>query len=73
MHNIVDFRTGRSRPRRSITPPSDGAQILFFTGVRYERDHDIAPPSFVPEATLFQGADTMGSRRSEGALDLTAH
>ena len=46
MHNIVDFRTGSSRSRRSISIPNDGAQILLFTGVRYVRDaDDQAPPS----------------------------
>ncbi len=35
VNNLIPFRPAR-RYRR-LTPPDGGAQILFFTGVRYQR------------------------------------
>jgi hypothetical protein len=73
MNNIVDFRAGRSRPRRSIQDVQDGAQILFFTGVRYVRDSGNEPP-YAAEAGYFGDSSDQGRlRASETALDLTAH
>ena len=80
MHNIVDFRTGPSRSRRSIPISQDGAQILLFTGVRYVRDEQA--PSFVPDLTPFcqesrerapHEAAGAAPGASEACLDLAAH
>ncbi len=53
MNNIVDFGIGRTRPSRSVQVKQDGARILFFTGVRYERTEEDDAPSFVPETERF--------------------
>ena len=74
MNNIVDFRTGRSRPRRSIPLSQDGAQILFFTGVRYLRESDDEVPPFAAEPAFLARASDQGPQlSSEFALDLAAH
>ena len=74
MTNIVDFRTGRPRPRRSILVPQDGARILLFTGVRYAREPEDNAPPFVPEATAFcQAAPKVPQTSSEIAFDLAGY
>ncbi len=40
VNNLIPFRPAR-RYRR-MTPPDGGAQILFFTGVRYQRTSEDA-------------------------------
>lgn len=67
--NIVNFSAGRSRPQRAPLRSSDGARILFFTGVRYARGEE-ETPSFVPEATPFRdAAEARAPAASEAALD----
>lgn len=43
MSNIVAFRPAAGRPRTEGPPGLSGAEILFFTGVRYERMLSDAP------------------------------
>lgn len=74
MNNIVDFRTGPARPRRSILVKEDGARILFFTGVRYSRERDDDPQHLAGELALLHEASGSAQQfTSEAALDLAAH
>jgi hypothetical protein len=74
MNNIVDFRTGPARPRRSIPDSEDGARILFFTGVRYSRDPEDHPEHLAGELALLQEASGSTQKfASEAVLDLAAH
>ncbi len=43
MGELLMFRPRRGRSWRSRDPASNGAQIMFFTGVRYERMSEAAP------------------------------
>ena len=40
MGELIAFRSTRSTPRHNAVPPCGGADILIFTGVRYERFHE---------------------------------
>ena len=74
MNNIVDFRTGRSRPRRSILVSQGDAQILFFTGVRYSRESEGGTASLSPEPALLRDASEAAQQlSSEAAFNLAAH
>ncbi len=74
MNNIVDFRTGPARPRRSILVTEDGARILFFTGVRYSRESEEQPGNIPAElAMLGEATGSVQQFTSEAALDLAAH
>jgi hypothetical protein len=44
MGDIVEFRAYASRDRITAAVPAEGAQILFFLGVRYER-HEVPVPA----------------------------
>ena len=71
MDNIVSFGPNRSRPRRLLDVPRSGAQILFFTGVRYCREQD-GSLADVPEAHVIR--DHQRRNADSGlALDLAAH
>jgi hypothetical protein len=43
MGDLIAFRS--PRPSGDATPSGIGAEILFFTGVRYQRTSDEAPPA----------------------------
>jgi hypothetical protein len=64
MGEIVAFQAPK---RRSLTPPSGGAAILFFTGVRYQRAIDEPTAPFVEaDARRNRGkrkGDSAGKRR----------
>lgn len=66
MGDLISFRPSRNAARVNDPPPPHGAQILFFTGVRYDRrieaataltsaDEQDAPPK--------GGMDGTGGRR----------
>ena len=72
MNNVVDFRV-ESQHRRPILAFQGGAQILFFTGVRYSReDQDEARPFGTAFADLHT-SEPARSIPSEATLDLAAH
>lgn len=73
MNNIVDFRTGPARPRRSILVTEDGARILFFTGVRYSREREDQPQTLPAELAMLRETGSVQQFTSEAALDLAAH
>jgi len=67
MGEIVAFR----RPRhRGQVPPAGGAEILFFTGVRYQRGIEPSPPPFAeplsPRRDGGRGGVGRGKRRRRG-------
>jgi hypothetical protein len=49
MGELILFRPGPGRSLKSKVPPASGAEIMFFTGVRYER--------MVEAAAVASGAD----------------
>lgn len=49
MGKLVHFERGKRDSRSARTPRTEGAQILIFTGVRYERQDPAAPTK--PTAT----------------------
>lgn len=66
MDNIVSLEIERPRPRRDFGPPRDGAQILFFTGIRYCRDEEDLASSADHDHALPIAA-------SARALDVASH
>jgi len=60
----------RAQKRRSQVAPPGGAEILFFTGVRYQRAVDETPPPLdeprSPEADGRRGGVGGGKRRRRG-------
>jgi hypothetical protein len=51
MGQIIDFRAGGTRDARVRELSTEGARILFFTGVRYERMPDVSPADVLPKGT----------------------
>lgn len=72
MSNIVDFRAGSPKLKRSPLP-GEVAQILFFTGVRYERLTDDEAPTFIAEPMPLMDAVDAQVDALRSALDLAAH
>lgn len=74
MSNIVDFRNGNARTKRSVPVTQGEARILFFTGVRYFRESEATTSSFSRETALIAaGPEPVHHFGSETALDVTAH
>jgi hypothetical protein len=64
MGDLIAFRTPRHRGRE---PPRGGtAQILFFTGVRYERVIDDGRPVVKPPSAPQQRGGRKGKKRGGG-------
>ena len=64
MADLILFRPSRSATRSTSAPaPSQGAQILFFTGVRYAREVEPPPASIAQDAPPEGGMDGAGGRR----------
>ena len=66
MNNVIHFRPANS-PRRMASSDRGAAQILFFTGVRYQRwSEDGRPPARQAEGARRkrQGAEAGSGRKS---------
>jgi len=61
MAEIIPLRPG-ARAARSAPPPAEGAQILFFLGVRYCRIEEPQRPASTP-----RGEDDGGKKRRRRA------
>ena len=64
MNNLIRFRPANSN--RRLAPNDRGAQILFFTGVRYQRmSEDARPPASQPrrDRRKRQGGEIGGAGR----------
>jgi len=66
MGDLILFRPAGDRPRAAA--PSGGAEILFFTGVRYEREREEAEAARPPDLPRAGGKGRIGrNRRRRGA------
>lgn len=63
MGEIVAFRRPKHRGR---VPPTGGAEILFFTGVRYQRGIEPAPPPLAEPRPPRRDGGGGGKRRRRG-------
>jgi hypothetical protein len=64
MGDLILFQPSRNAARSdSAPPPSSEARILFFTGVRYNREIEPIPPSAEQDAPPKGGMDGTGGRR----------
>lgn len=68
MGQIIAFQPRETRAKRAATPEAEGAQILFFLGVRYLRLDENAPASGgqAPECDSSAGGARKRRRRARG-------
>ena len=60
MNNVIHFRSANS-PRRIVSGDRGAAQILFFTGVRYQRwSEEANAPEPQPQSARRKRQDEMG-------------
>jgi hypothetical protein len=62
MGEIVSFRPQEGKVRKSASADAPGAQILFFTGVRYERMAESKPARIEGDSGAPQSGGIGGAR-----------
>jgi hypothetical protein len=63
MGEVVAFRAPGRTARKDLEPPTGGAQILFFLGVRYERQEESQGPQDAASPDEREGRGPRGGKK----------